>query len=283
MGADIEESQNTHLIVLQGPDLGALHELDGEAVIGSDPSRADVTLRDERVEPGHVRIYGRFGRYFAEPLADYEQTELNGEVLTGPRLLSDRDRLQLGESVVEFASQDPLKSRLIENLRETINRDHLTGLLIKPRFDEELEQALAAAKERGEPLSVIMADVDNLKEINDEHGHLMGEFAVGEIGRIIGRFHESDGRRATRFGGDEYQTVLPGADAPTAVSMAERLRRAVEEHAFERDGVVAELTLSLGVAAYPEHGPTAADLTRAADEALYRAKHAGGNTVVISE
>jgi diguanylate cyclase (GGDEF)-like protein len=277
---DIEESQKTHLIVLQGPDLGALHELHGEVVLGSDPSRADVILRDEWVEPGHARIYARFGRYFAEPLAARGRTELNGEVLTRPRPLSDRDRLRLGESVVEFAAQDPLKSGLIDNLRQTLNHDYLTGLLIKPRFDEELEQALAAAKERGEPLSIIMADVDNLKEINDEHGHLMGELAVGDIGRIIGRFHESDGRRATRFGGDEYQTVLPGADAPTAVSVAERLRRTVEEHTFERDGAVAEPTLSLGVAAYPECGPTAAELTRAADEALYRAKRAGGNTVV---
>ncbi len=249
-------------------------------MLGSDPSRADVVLRDEQVEPSHARIYARFGRYFAEPLANRGCTELNGEVLTRPRPLFDRDRLQLGGSVVEFAAQDPLKSRLIENLRQTLNHDHLTGLLIKHRFDEELEQALATAKERGEPLSVLMADVDNLKEINDEHGHLMGEYAVGEIGRIIGSFHESDGRRATRFGGDEYQTVLPGMDAPAAVSVAERLRRTVEEQAFERDGAVAKLTLSLGVAAYPEHGPTAVDLTRAADEALYRAKRAGGNTVV---
>jgi len=120
--------------------------------------------------------------------------------LTRPRPLSDRERLQLGGSVVEFAAQDPLKSRLIDNLRHALNHDHLTGLLIKPRFDEELEQALARTKEKGEPLSVIMADVDNLKETNEEHGHLMGELAVGEIGRTIGRFHESDGRGATRFG-----------------------------------------------------------------------------------
>jgi two-component system cell cycle response regulator len=129
--------------------------------------------------------------------------------LTRPRPLSDRERLQLGESVVEFAAQDPLKSRLIDNLRHALNHDHLTGLLIKPRFDEELEQALARTKEKGEPLSVIMADVDNLKETNEEHGHLMGELAVGEIGRTIGRFHESDGRGATRFGGDETKAYCP--------------------------------------------------------------------------
>ena len=87
-----------------------------------------------------------------------------------------------------------------------------------------------------------MADLDNLKKTNEEHGHLMGEFAVSEIGRIIGSFHESGRRRAARFSGDEY----------------------------------------LGVASYPEHVPTAVDLIRATDEALYRAKHAGGN-IVVSE
>ena len=164
---------------------------------------------------------------------------------------------------MEFAAQDPLKSRLIDNLRHALNHDHLTGLLIKPRFDEELEQALARTKEKGEPLSVIMSDVDNLKETNEEHGHLMGELAVGEIGRTIGRFHESDGRRATRFGGDETKAYCPERTPPEEASVGESLRRAVQEHTFERDGAVARLTFSLGVASYPEHGPTAVDLTRA--------------------
>lgn len=183
---------------------------------------------------------------------------------------------------MESAAQHPLRSRLIGNLRHTLNHNHLTGLLTKPRFDEELEQALATAKEKGEPLSAIMDDVDNLKETNEEHGHLMGAFAVSEIGRIIGSFHKSDRRRAARFSGDEYQTVLPGMAAPEAVSVAESLRRAVQEHTFEHDAAVASLTLSLGVASYSEHGPSAVDLIRAADEALYRAKHAGGN-IVVSE
>lgn len=147
----METSGKTHLLVLEGPDFGAPHELGGEAVLGSDTSQSNVILQDERVKLSHARIYARFGRYFAESLADHGRTELNGEVLTRPRPLSDRERLQIGESVVEFAAQDPLESRLIDNLRHARNHDHLTGLLIKPRFDEELEQALARAKEKGEP------------------------------------------------------------------------------------------------------------------------------------
>ena len=110
-------------------------------------------------------------------------------------------------------------------------------------------------------MSVLMADLDNLKKINDAHGHLLGEYVVGEIGRIIGEQHEEEGRYATRFGGDQYQTILPGFS---------------KEEAWRspRDGVRANPTLSLGVATYPED-----DETRAADEALYRAKRLGGNTV----
>ena len=124
-----------------------------------------------------------------------------------------------------------------------------------------------------------MADIDNLKKVNDAHGHLLGEYVVGEIGRIIGGLHEEDSRQATRFGGDEYQTILPGLLKREALEVAEEIRRRVEDHVFEERDVTVHLTLSLGVATYPEDGETRAALTRAADEALYRAKRAGGNTV----
>ena len=235
-------------------------------------------LRDGQIAPEEARIFaGPRGYYFVEPLGT-GSPELNGEALIAARPLRDGDRLALGESIIEYSEPDPLKARMNESLYRALAEDHLTGLLAKPRFDEEFEGALAAARAREEPLGVIMADVDNLKEINDEHGHLVGEFAVGEIGRIIGSFGD-DGRRATRFGGDEYQAVLPGEGATGAVGVAERIRRCVDTHTFEHEGVVVEPTLSLGVAAYPEAGPTTQDLTRAADRALYRAKHAGGNTV----
>jgi diguanylate cyclase (GGDEF)-like protein len=124
-----------------------------------------------------------------------------------------------------------------------------------------------------------MADIDNLKKINDRHGHLLGEFVVGAIGRIMGALHAEEGRQATRFGGDEYQTILPGLDKAEALAVAEEVRRRVEEYAFEHEGTLADPTLSIGVATYPENGTTRTELTHAADEALYRAKRDGGNAV----
>jgi diguanylate cyclase (GGDEF)-like protein len=91
--------------------------------------------------------------------------------------------------------------------------------------------------------------------------------------------HEEEGRSATRFGGDEYQTILPDLSKGEAVEVAEEIRRRVEAHAFEREGTTARTTISIGVACYPEDGTTRQELTHAADAALYRSKRAGGNTV----
>ena len=276
----MDAGRTAHLIVLRGPDLGTLHRLEGvEIIVGGDPFGAQVVLRDGSVAPEEVRIFvGPKGYYFVEPLGASGRPRLNREALVAARPLRDGDRLALGESVVEYSEPDPLKAQLNERLYQTLQVDGLTGLLAKPRFDDEFESALAAARLSEAPLGVIMADVDNLKEINDAHGHLLGEFVVGEVGRIIGSF-QSGARRATRFGGDEYQAILPGEDVPSTIATAEAIRASVEARTFERGGVRVEPTLSLGVAAYPAAGPTTQDLTRAADRALYRAKHSGGNAV----
>jgi two-component system, cell cycle response regulator len=277
----IQEASGPHLMVLHGPNLGVFFKLDGgETVLGADPLRADVPLGDTKVAPAHARVYGfPGGGFHVEPLD--APVYLNGEAMMTPRPVRDGDRLQLGDTVLEFADPDPLKARFNDVLRRALDHDHLTGLLAKPRFDERFEQVLEVHREVGDPLSVIMADVDNLKKINDAHGHHLGEFVVAQVGRLIGKAHEESGRQATRFGGDEYQTVLPETDRAHAILVAENLRHSVETHAFRQRGVEVEPTVSLGVAAFPQDGATTGSLTRAADEALYRAKDAGGNIVCV--
>jgi two-component system cell cycle response regulator len=277
----ISEAARPYLVVLQGPSLGDFFALDGDAlVLGSDPFHADVVVRDVEVEPRHATIFREpGGGYVLKDLGTGKVTTVNGEALENERPLSDGDRISLGDSLLEFSSGDPVKASFHDALHRLVSRDYLTGLLAKNRFDEEFEHHLETTSAEGHPLSILMADIDNLKKVNDAHGHLLGEYVVGEIGRIIGELHEEEGRQATRFGGDEYQTILPGLSKEEAVEVAEEIRRRVEDHAFERDEISARLTLSLGVATYPEDGETRAALTHAADEALYRAKRAGGNTV----
>ena len=272
-----------HLVVLQGPGLGDFFEItDDELVLGSDPFSADIVVRDVEVEPRHAELYRKPDGYAVRGVQAEKTIALNGQVMEKPgcgHLLSDGDRIHVGDSVLEFSHQDEIKASFYEQLHELVNRDHLTGLFSKGRFDREFEHRLESMADEGRPLSVLMADIDSLKKINDANGHLLGEFVVGEIGRVIGAVHEEEGRSATRFGGDEYQTVLPDLSKEEAFGVAEEIRRRVETQIFERDGVAATTTISIGVASYPEDGTTHQELTHAADAALYRAKRTGGNTV----
>jgi diguanylate cyclase (GGDEF)-like protein len=274
-----------HLVVLQGPGLGDFFEItDDELVLGSDPFSADIVVRDVEVEPRHAELYREPGGYAVRGVQPGKTIALNGEIMEQPgrgHLLSDGDRIHVGDSVLEFSHQDEIKATFYEQLHHLVNRDHLTGLFAKERFDSEFEHRLEAMADEGRPLSVLMADIDSLKKINDANGHLLGEFVVGEIGRIIGAMHEEEGRSATRFGGDEYQGILPDLCKKEAMRVAEEIRRHVQTQTFERDDVSATTTISIGVASYPEDGSTRQELTHAADAALYRAKRAGGNTVSV--
>src|SRR5215210_4637713 len=170
----ISEAARPYLVVLQGPSLGDFFALDGDAlVLGRDPFHADVVVRDVEVEPRHVKIYrDPGGAYVLKSLGTGKCTTVNGEALEDERSLSDGDRITLGDSVLEFSSGDPIKAKFHDALHRLVSRDYLTGLLVKNRFDEEFEHHLETASAEGRPLSVLMADIDNLKKINDAHGHL---------------------------------------------------------------------------------------------------------------
>lgn len=266
-------------MVLRGPSFGDVYYLDGEDMtLGSDPFRADVVVRDVEVQPMHARVYRDGAGYALRNLDTGKGTALN-ESAVEEVSLGCGDRVFLGDTVLEFVEGDPLREQFHETMQRLINEDYLTGLMAKNRFDDHFEHSLGIARDAGQPLSILMADIDNLKKINDRHGHLTGEYVVAEVGTIIRAHLPNSGCFATRFGGDEYQAVLPGATRDAALETAEKLRHEVERYAFERDGDLANPTISVGVSAFPTDGDIPSALTRAADEALYRAKKRGGNIV----
>ena len=265
---------------MKGPSFGDIYYLEEDtSILGSDPFRADLVVRDVEVEPMQAKVLAdhQSGEYILQNLGG--ETSVNGQRVEKPRSLECGDRIFVGNSVLEFIEQDHLREHFHRNIQRLINQDHLTGLLAKNRFDEQFEHSLEFVRERDLPLSVLMSDIDNLKKINDSYGHLLGEFTVAEIGRLIQESLDSEDSYATRFGGDEYEIVLPNLTKSAAVEVAERIRGRIEDYVFEHNSVLANPTLSLGVATYPEDGDDRSELTRAADEALYRAKAAGGNAV----
>ena len=154
--------------------------------------------------------------------------------------------------------------------------DPLTGLLNRRGFEERFHEELQRSARAERAVALILCDCDGLKTMNDVRGHEQGD-ALLELVASCFRTHKRVSDVAARYGGDEFALLLPDADLETALAVAQRLRQAVAEETiagFRPSG-------SFGVAAFPLHGSTTADLLRVADDALYRAKQRGGDEVAV--
>jgi len=154
--------------------------------------------------------------------------------------------------------------------------------LFNRRYTEEsLEREIARATRSGTPVALLILDLDHFKKINDTYGHSAGDHLLREVGGIL-RFRSRTEDVAARHGGEEFLLMLPGMDKIDAVRRAEELRIAISDIQTIENGIdLPRVTVSIGVAVFPDHGYTADDLLRAADKALYRAKNAGRDRVVL--
>lgn len=156
-------------------------------------------------------------------------------------------------------------------------QDGLTGLWTKRHFFSQAPQMIEASRRYGEPLSLIMVDVDHFKKVNDTHGHPAGDRVLQGVAEILRR--NVRGGSAFRYGGEEMAVILPKADAARAAEVAERLRRSIESRKV--GGI--RVTASFGVAQGEPSAPDLASLVERADRALYAAKQGGRNRVVTAE
>ncbi len=158
--------------------------------------------------------------------------------------------------------------------------DELTQLYNYHYLQLRLEQEISRIKRYPAPLSIVMIDVDNFKKINDNFGHPFGNYVLKEVANIIKKYTRNNVDIPIRYGGDEFLLILPQTDLKGAVTVAERIRKAIEEHKFEEKGITTEVRISGGVAGMnPEDTFTKEELIKKADDALYRAKKAGKNRV----
>ena len=190
---------------------------------------------------------------------------------------------QLAYMVVEHAGMALSNLKLREALREQSIRDPLTGLYNRRYMEEALKQQLSRVTRQLHPLGIIMIDIDHFKRFNDTYGHVAGDALLHELGQFL-QSHIRGEDIACRYGGEEFMLIMPDASLETAHQRAEQLRQATSQ--LRLQGVtqfLETITLSIGVAMYPEHGRTIEIVLRAADSALYRAKREGRNRVVIAE
>ncbi len=165
-------------------------------------------------------------------------------------------------------------------LREYSQRDPLTGMYNRRHFRDAFERHLADALARGQSVALLIADLDNFKLINDTHGHVVGDDCLRWAASTFDNLLTAQGGTTARFGGEEFVAVLPGYGAQQALQAAEAVRETILAGCVQCGQENVRLTVSIGVhATVPERVLTPEEVLRAADEALYRAKHDGRNCV----
>lgn len=172
--------------------------------------------------------------------------------------------------------------RLVDTLRGQAIRDPLTGLFNRRYMEETLERELRWAERRERPLAVIVLDIDHFKPFNDRFGHEAGDGLLRELAILL-KTNSRAGDIACRYGGEEFVLILPDASLDNARRRAAQIMEAARNlRVFHRDQALDPITLSLGVAAFPEHGRSGEALLRTADAALYQAKAAGRDRVIVA-
>lgn len=190
--------------------------------------------------------------------------------------------LRLADAVAGQFGLGLANVQLREVLRAQSIHDQLTGLFNRRYMEESLEREVNRARRSGRPMSLLMIDVDRFKQQNDAFGHEGGDAVLRELGRMLkASLRKED--IPCRYGGEEFALVLPEAAVDGAARRAEQLRQAVSRLGIPYQGrVIGPVTVSIGVAAFPDHGDDTRALIHAADAALYQAKREGRNRVSVA-
>ena len=289
-GKRIQRDRRPVLVSLRGELIAAPIPLERPEVIIGRALEADVRINDLRASRLHARISTHHNpdnddnSYSIADLGSTNGTLLNGEVITNASL-NDGDKIVIGDHLFRFDLLDEIDREFQQQIHRLLAHDELTGLLTSKSFFSELRREAARAQAESLPFCVLMMDLDHFKEVNDTYGHLVGSKTLEQTGHVIKAALRA-GDVAARFGGEEFAAFLLDANYAQGLVAAERVRVAVAEHGFPASrqdslgsNAIHRITISIGVAAFPDDATDPIELVELADSALYRAKRDGRNRI----
>jgi diguanylate cyclase (GGDEF)-like protein len=286
----IKGERRPALVSMRGELLAVPIPLERDEVTLGRALDADVRLTDFRASRLHARLSSERDpatgevRWRLTDLGSTNGTSVNGQRIT-EAVLREGDKIVIGDQMFRFDMLDEIDREFQQQIHRLLAHDELTGLLTSKSFFSELRREADRAEAEARPFCVLMMDVDHFKSVNDTFGHMVGSKTLETIGAVIKQALRA-GDVAARFGGEEFAAFLLDADYAQALVAAERVRAAVEQYIFtfnrvDRPGepITHHVTISIGVAAFPDDAKDPIHLVELADSALYRAKKSGRNRI----
>jgi diguanylate cyclase (GGDEF)-like protein len=273
------------LLVVQGAeiDLGRHVLVDRPTTIGREDDNG-LALNDGSISRRHCRIErdAESSLYVVVDLGSTNGTIVNGNKIEERYPLREGDKIFLGSSVVRFSYSDWVDLEYQSRVAELVTTDALTGMASRRQYELTFASMAERAEAEKTLLTLMVMDLDGLKEINDTHGHHMGGFVIAQLAVKIREILDEHGV-VCRYGGDEFVGCFPGLGHAKACQLAEEVRRVIQATTLEKDGVEVSTTVSVGLATYPGNCERPSELFTIADRALYRAKRSGRNRVATPD
>jgi diguanylate cyclase (GGDEF)-like protein len=263
-----------------GVNMGMRYELTNVELIIGRGEETDIQIADHAISRRHAKIDPTPDGVFVSDLGSTNGTFVNDKAIEGNTRLHDGDYLRIGNCIYRFLTGGNVEAEYHEEIYRLTIIDALTQIHNQRSLHDFLERELIRSARHGRPLALIMFDIDIFKSINDQFGHLAGDFALRELaGRVRGLVRREE--LFARYGGDEFAAVLVETTPTAAIDVAERMRTTIEKHDFTFDNQTFHLTVSVGVVSTTgDETLTTKEMIRLADEKLYQAKSGGRNRVI---
>ena len=241
-------------------------------------AKNDIVCDDTSISRKHAQVLNEDGEYVLQDCDSTNGTIVDGEPITSVEL-TDGCQIQLGNHIFKFLANDSMESQYHETIYSLMTKDGLTNVYNKRYLVEILGREFERNKNHDRPFSIILIDIDHFKQLNDTHGHLVGDEVLKDFATRIERACGPD-QVFARYGGEEFAVLLVETDGHSASQFAESLRQSIDGVPFECTAGALQITASFGVAqCNTDQHETYSDLLEEADRNLYQAKADGRNKV----
>lgn len=267
------------LLVVGGDLNGTLFDLiEAQTSIGRNADNT-IALEFNGVSRYHFKLLSSGESHVLEDCGSKNGTYLNNKKVESLTPLAKGDIIKIGSIALKYLPKGDPERLTYDKLNLEANTDKHTGCFNKTYFNNRINLEVNKCKVTGEPLSLVIFDLDHFKKLNDNYGHDAGDYVLKEMAQVI----RGNGIREldvfARYGGEEFVILLPKTNLKQSFEIAERLRKLIESKEFLYDGKRLPVTASIGVADYRQGVVTGTDLFKRADEAVYKSKEGGRNQV----